>query len=240
LIVPKEAGSGGTLYYAVLSGTEWELKTQTLSSTPSDSKLVISSKHLNRLRSANLYVIVSTQSGGGLAATAFDNLLQPLLKQFDIPFSVHKTTSKTSHREFLKSLTFSPDQENVIIILGGDTVIYDLLNSMASNRNLSSSPRITICLVPCGTGNSLAMSLGTTSIPIGITRALGISETSPQPLPVLKVIIQEAEAERVIWGVNVCSWGLHASLVADSDDPEMRRQYGASRFVVFIFIIVCL
>lgn len=220
------------MYYAVLSGTEWELKTQTVSSIPSSSKVVISSKHLNRLRSANVYVIVSTQSGTGFAATAFDNLLHPLLKQFNIPFSVHQTTSNTSHCEFLKSLTFSPDQENVIIIFGGDTVIYDFLNSVSSNHNLSSSLRITICPVPCGTGNALAMSLGTTSIPIGITKALGISERTLQPLPVLKVIIREDNVKRVIWGANVCSWGLHASLVADSDVPEMRRQYGANRFIV--------
>ena len=193
---------------------------------------MISAKHINRLRSANVYIIVSTQSGAGLAVTAFDNLLQPLLKQFDIPFSVHKTHSKNSHREFLKLITFSPDQENIIVIFGGDTMIYDLLNSVSSNCNLSSSPRITICPIPCGTGNALAMSLGTTSIPIGITKALGISETSAQPLPVLKVIIREEEMERVIWGAIVCSWGLHASLVADSDDPEMRRQYGANRFGV--------
>ena len=232
MIVPKEGGSGGTLYRAVLSGTEWELKTQTLSSIPSSSNIVISSKHLNRLRSANVSVIVSTQSGAGLAVTAFDNLLRPLLRKFDIPFSVHKTTSKTSHREFLKSLTFCADQENVIVVFGGDTMLYDLLNSVSSNRNISSSLRITICPVPCGTGNALAMSLGTTSIPIGITKALGISETSVQLLPVLKIIIREEDVEQVIWGVNVCSWGLHASLVADSDDPEMRRQYGANRFVV--------
>jgi diacylglycerol kinase family enzyme len=193
---------------------------------------VISSIQLNRLRSADVYAIVSTQSGAGQAVTAFDHLLQPFLKQFDIPFSVHKTTSKTSHREFLKSLAFSPDQENVIIIFGGDTMIYDLLNSVSSNHNLPSSLRITICPVPCGTGNALAMSLGTTSIPIGVTKALGISETSAQPLPVFKVIIREEDVERVIWGAIVCSWGLHASLVADSDDPEMRQQYGASRFVV--------
>ena len=232
LIIPGENGASGTLYQAVLSGNEWELKTETLASIPSGSKLVISSEHINRLRSATVYVIVSTQSGAGLAVTAFDNLLEPLLKQFDIPFSVHKTISKTSHREFLKSITFSPDQENVVVIFGGDTMIYDLLNSVPNNHNLSSTQSLTICPIPCGTGNALAMSLGTTSIPIGITKALGISKTSAQPLPILKVTIRERDAEQVFWGAVVCSWGLHASLVADSDDPEMRREYGVNRFTV--------
>ena len=126
----------------------------------------------------------------------------------------------------------SQDQENVVVIFGGDTMIYDLLNSVPDNQNLSSSQRVTICPIPCGTGNALAMSLGTTSIPIGISKALGISETSAQPLPVLKVTIRELDAEKVFWGAIVCSWGLHASLVADSDDPEMRRQYGVNRFAV--------
>lgn len=223
------------MYQATLSGAEWGLRTVALSYLPSNSKLVISSAHIGRLRSANINVFVSPQSGAGLAETAFNNLLEPLLKILKITFSVHKTSSKTSHRDFLSRIPFSLEHENILIILGGDTMIYDLLNALSYNRNLTSSHRITLCPIPCGTGNALAMSLGTTSIPIGISRAFGISETSvvePKPLPVMKITIRERDGEQVIWGAVVCSWGLHASLVADSDDPDMRRQYGAKRFKV--------
>jgi hypothetical protein len=241
LIVADQGSTGGTLYHALLSGTDWNLQTSSLPSlSPTHSNLVISSKHISRLRSANINVFVSSQSGAGLAETAFDNLLEPLLKLFKITFSLHKTSSKISHREFLSRIPFSLECENIIIIFGGDTITYDLLNALSGNRHLTSSHRIILCLIPCGTGNALAMSLGTTSIPIGISKIFGISETSavrPKPLPLMKITIQEGRCERVIWGAVVCSWGLHASLVADSDDPEMRRQYGAKRFEVALEFI---
>ena len=115
-------------------------------------------------------------------------------------------------------------------------MIYDLLNALPKNTHSTESHRITISPIPCGTGNALAMSLGITSIPVGISAFFGVSKVKSidtSPLPVLRISILEADQERVIWAAVVCSWGLHASLVADSDDPEMRRQYGAKRFGVF-------
>ena len=235
MIVHEDNGPKGILYHAVLSESKYKLQTKDLESIPPDSKLVMSSENLRRLESAHVYVVVSSNSGAGLAVTAFDDLLDPLLKQFSIKASVHKTSSKTSHREFLASALFSPDHENIIMLFGGDTIIYDLLNSLSENSHLSSSHRITICPIPCGTGNALAMSLKTTSIPIGISKALGVSGASvftTAQLPLMKINIRKFPHEKVIWGAVVCSWGLHASLVADSDDPEMRRQYGAKRFAV--------
>jgi diacylglycerol kinase family enzyme len=223
------------LYQAILSENVYQLHASTLSSIRPDSKLVVSPESIKRLHSAKLYVVVSSHSGAGLAVTSFDNLLQPLFKDLSLNATVHKTTSKTSHSEFIASISFSPDHENIIVVLGGDTVIYDIVNSLAVNTEITASHRITICPIPCGTGNALAMSLGTTSILTGISKLFGVSETSAVQtahLPVMKITIRESDNERVIWGTVVCSWGLHASLVADSDEPEMRRQYGAQRFAV--------
>jgi diacylglycerol kinase family enzyme len=181
-------------------------------------------------------VIVSGNSGAGLASSVYDNILAPLSELFGLSATVHITSSKTSHIEFLTSTVFSPDCESIIVILGGDTMIYDLLNALPKNTHLTVSHRITISPIPCGTGNALATSLGITTIPVGLSAFFGVSKiksVETSPLPVLRISIREADHERVIWAAVVCSWGLHASLVADSDDPEMRRQYGPKRFVVF-------
>lgn len=74
------------------------------------------------------------------------------------------------------------------------------------------------------------MSLGKSSIPIAISHLLLNKEINP--LPLMEITIHEGGKLRIIWAAVVCSWGLHASLVADSDDPEMRRQYGSKRFGV--------
>jgi diacylglycerol kinase family enzyme len=177
---------------------------------------------------------VSSHSGAGLAATAYHNILAPLLNLFSLNATLHETSSKTSHREFLSTTPFSTDHENIIVPLGGDTIIYGIINALSENPTLTPTHRVTISPIPCGTGNALPISLGTKSIPIGISKFFGISESGAvetRPLPLLKITLR-GRAERVFWGVVVCSWGLHASLVADSDAPEMRKEFGAKRFVV--------
>jgi hypothetical protein len=240
LIIPSKNFDGGKLYRAVLSEDEYGLQEEILEQEvlqliPSSSHLSLNPEHLARLRSAHIYFIVSGKSGAGLALSTYENVIAPLSKLFGIEIKVHKTSSKTSHKEFLAMTAFSPDHENIIVVLGGDTMIYDLLNALPGNPHLTASHRITVSPIPCGTGNALAMSLGITSIPIGISTFFGVSQTrivKTSPLPVLRITIRSKDREQVKWAAVVCSWGLHASLVADSDDSEMRRQYGRQRFGV--------
>ena len=235
ILITRGSGSQGILYNTVMSGMDFSLRTTVIPSIPLDSKLLVSQKSIERLRFAQVCAIVSDHSGAGLGTAAFDNLLSPLLEQFYITVDVHRTTSKTSYRDYITSIHFSHDHENVIIIFGGDTMVYELLNSLPNNPYLTRSHQITIFPVPCGTGNALTTSLGITTIPIGISRIFGVSESDPvksSRLPVMKITIRENSDECVYWSAVVCSWGLHASLVADSDTPEMRREYGARRFVV--------
>ena len=234
MIVPDVNG-GGRLYQSSICDGVYRLHVSTLSSVNPKSKLVVSQEHVQRLQSSLLYIIVSSLSGAGLALTAFSSLLQPLIDLFSLTPAVHQTTSKTSHLEFIKSITMSSDLENILVIFGGDTMIYDIINGLAMNNSISADSRITIVLVPCGTGNALATSLGTYSIPTGIGKLFGVCETSvveTKVLPTFRVTIKEPESRRLFWGVVVCSWGLHASLVADSNDPDMRREYGPKRFAV--------
>jgi diacylglycerol kinase family enzyme len=238
LIAPNPDGKGAKAYHATLVDNEYAL-----TASPREeehSPLVVSLEHIARLQSAHIYIIVSSQSGAGLAATTYHNILSPLLKTFSMEAEVHETSSKSSHCEFLSSTSFSADHENIIITLGGDTIIYDLINSLYINSTLTPSHRITIVSIPCGTGNALAMSLGTTSIPISISKLFGVSTTSTvqtKPLPLMKITLSQ-HSQHTLWGAVVCSWGLHASLVADSDALEMRQQYGPKRFGVYLSAIL--
>ena len=172
-----------------------------------------------------------------MAKSAFSNLLRPLFNKFNIPFSSHKTYSETSHISYFSGIKCPSSKDNVIVVFGGDTVIFDVLNSLQNNYFVSPEHRITLCPIPCGTGNALATSLGIKTIPMGISRTFGLSKPSNERerLPLLKITIREQAKERVIFASVVCSWGLHASLVADSNAPEMRREYGAQRFQVHCF-----
>ena len=236
MVIPNEDGSSGKLYRAIRKeDAVYSLQEQDIRTTSETSNLSLSEEGIAGLRSASIRVIVSSLSGARLALTAYKNILKPLLETLSIDMTVHETNSKTSHCQLIESSAFAPDVENIILIFGGDTMVYDVLNSLAKNPHLTSSHSITLSLVPCGTGNALATSLGITSIPIGISKFFGISTSTPvdsKPLPVMKITVHELENERIIWSTVVCSWGLHASLVADSDAPEMRREFGPKRFSV--------
>jgi len=231
--VPGKDGSCGTFYRAVLSDDTFSLEKSSVASVASNPRYLVfqDSAQIARLRSARVHVIVSSHSGAGLATTAYDRILAPLLKLFSIEVAVHSTTSKTSHREYLANLQLFSGKENIFVVLGGDTLIYDFLNATLTNPHLKSADRLILCPIPCGTGNALAMSLGRTSIPIGISSLFCNKEA--KPLPLLEITVHEGTNPRTIWAAVVCSWGLHASLVADSDDPEMRRKFGPKRFGVY-------
>jgi diacylglycerol kinase family enzyme len=103
-----------------------------------------------------------------------------------------------------------------------------------------------VALIPMGTGNALANSSGITA-----DNTLGLSTLARGTavnLPTLRatfssgarLLTQEAEVEEelslkdederpIMYGAVVGSWGLHASLVADSDTAEYRK-FGVERF----------
>ena len=232
-MVPDNTGSTGTRYSAELLGGKYALLKEELAFKDEKSRIV-SNEHIDRLGAANIFVVISSKSGAGFARTAYTDILLSLFNAFSISSTEHQTSSKTSHQDFLSSVSLSSTKENIIVLLGGDTILYDFLNALPQNTSLTSTTKVTIVPIPCGTGNALAMSLGTTSIPTGIAKLFGVGKdgnSETKPLPLLKITIK-GTTEKVIWGAVVCSWGLHASLVADSDAPEMRAQYGPKRFAV--------
>ena len=221
----------------MLSGGQWTLRSSSIGEPALPSNSLLHPTQIERLRNADIKIVVSSKSGEGLAESALSNLLLPLFNQFNIPFSCHKTISKTSHTLYFSGIEFPSSKENVIVVFGGDTVIFDLLNSLPENQFVTPEHRFILCPIPCGTGNALATSLGIKNIPLGIPRIFGLRKASSEleRLPLLKITIREQARQQVVFASVVCSWGFHASLVANSDDPEMRREYGAQRFQVQCF-----
>ncbi|KAL9092578.1 MAG: hypothetical protein Q9165_004382 [Trypethelium subeluteriae] len=209
----------------------------------------------------NLHIIVSTKSGTGLAEACFQNLVKPMLAHLGqhegTSYTVHRTESERSITELVASVILPRARKSVnqaILLMSGDGGIVDFVNALfvrgtegeVTTAGLGSMyVKPNICLLPVGTGNALAHS-------IGITRdhTLGLSymlRGVHRSLPVFRVTFSPgarlvtafgkeedslpADEHRVgtFWGAVVCSWGFHASLVADSDTEEY-RQHGAERF----------
>lgn len=198
----------------------------------------------------HLHVIVSIKSGTGNAAALSERALLPLLNTLSENserYNVHNTTSEESVIELAKTIILpaaNDGNEQLIIILSGDGGVIDVLNSMYSQSRSSQYRRPTIALLPMGTGNALANSSGILQDKTSGLRSL--CKGRPHELPVFRAtfspgarhLVNEAQDEAklqlvdgqpTVYGAVVCSWGLHAALVADSDTTEYRK-FGAERF----------
>lgn len=202
-------------------------------------------------KDTNLHVFISVGSGTGLAKPFYEGALKPLWEHCGLregaDYAVHYTTSERSVIELTQNIILPRANEGVnqaIVLLSGDGGVVDIVNTLMSSKRTRQYCKPNIALFPMGTGNALAHSLKiTTDKTMGIASML---RGHHQPLPLFRatfspgarLLLNEAREEHelyqlggnpVIWGAVVCSWGLHAGLVGDSDTSEYRK-YGAERF----------
>lgn len=200
----------------------------------------------------NFHVIVSTGSGTGRATAVWENVVQPML-QFvcentaDQKYEVHFTTSETTVSDLTRSVFLPRANEGVaqsIVLLSGDGGLVDIVNTLLSEPQSQKYQKPNVAILPLGTGNAMAHSSGITK-----DKTLGLSTLirgSPKEVPFFRatfspgsrLLVNEAREELELskydgsptcHGAVVCSWGLHAGLVADSDTAHY-RQFGAERF----------
>jgi len=202
-------------------------------------------------------VVISTQSGTGTAKTVFLNTVQPFLTYLGISHQVHETQSaqtilELSRTRFLERACAGIPQ--TIILLSGDGGLIDIVDVFhRAHRKILVSPHI--ALIPCGTGNAMASSIGLRS---GLASSLtGLLQGKPAPMPIFaarfspgsQLVVEEGRQRspldtesdvpyRTMYGAVVASWGLHAALVADSDTVEYRK-FGSERFKMAARELLC-
>ena len=199
----------------------------------------------------NFHVIISIGSGTGEAQGFFDNVVKPAFTASGLqPFSyyVHTTDSDKSISRFISAVLQPRANEGVfqtVLLLSGDGGVVDTVNVLLSSKRSENYVRPAIGLVAIGTGNALANSTGLNH---DLTRGLRhFYRGQPHPLPTLtatfspesEILLDEGRVTEPvappaadtgqIYGAVVCSWALHASLVADSDTAEYRK-FGSQRF----------
>jgi diacylglycerol kinase family enzyme len=155
-----------------------------------------------------------------------------------------ETKSDTTIEEFAANhaIKIANEQKNMItVLMSGDGGIMEMVNGLFKAELKDKYQPPIISILPFGTGNALTHSVGITG---DMTRGLRTLYTGePRSLPTFKVnfypranlIVDHGRRKKpisctdTIWGAVVCSWGLHASLVADSDTEEYRK-HGIARF----------
>jgi diacylglycerol kinase family enzyme len=199
-------------------------------------------------REEPVQVVISTRSGTGTAKAVFHDIVEPFLQYMGLEYRVFETQSaqtilELSRSHFLKNACAGIPQ--TILLLSGDGGLVDLVDVFYKSTNtLHVAPDIGI--IPCGTGNAMASSIGLRSGPASGLQALLRGQPCPVPSfaarfsPGSQLVLDEGRKRapvdflsdgphQTIYGAVVASWGLHAALVADSDTAEYRK-FGSERF----------
>ncbi|KAE8445398.1 hypothetical protein EG329_013411 [Mollisiaceae sp. DMI_Dod_QoI] len=199
------------------------------------------------------HVLISTLSGTGLAPKFFEDVVHPVLLAVglaDSDYNVLRTESTNSVVDFAKTTLLPAANEakkQTVLMLSGDGGIVDTINGLLEDGKRSSTYiRPTLAQIPLGTGNALFHSLHkptSSSLPsIYIQGLRTLLHGTPKPLPLFRatfspgarLLTNEARTasplkSNTLFGAVVASYGLHSTLVADSDTTEYRK-HGDKRF----------
>lgn len=176
-----------------------------------------------------LYVVDSVNSGTGRLAgfSVYKTILRTLFDDLDVSHTYIDTKSRHDIGNFAAKL----EGDATVILISGDTSVTEFVNG------LNSEARVQILVVPSGTGNSLALSVGIESEVEAVRKIFTFESLVPLHTYEAifpngsKLLVQDEEAEEVssLKFLVVFSWAFHAALVADSDTPELRK-HGLERF----------
>ena len=199
----------------------------------------------------NFHIVISVRSGLGEAEQFFASVVRPALATYGIQesqYHVVTTGSENSITELARDTILPRARAGIqqtILLLSGDGGIVDFVNVFQSRdpgaEEKEPFVRPVLGLVALGTGNAMANSTGMNR---DATRGLrhffrGVAKRLPTFVatfsPGSELLINEGQDTEPLGPANevrgavVCSWGLHASLVADSDTTEYRK-HGSDRF----------
>lgn len=188
---------------------------------------------------SDVYVLDSVRSGlGGRSkqSGAYGRLLKPVLDAFSIAHHYEGTESRDSIAAFAASLR--PKEKPILVIIaGGDTSVGEFVNGLTADKK----GEIHVATIPEGTGNALTLSNGSKDENEAVWRVLTASTAEKVPFqlyqadfPADSVIFHHdgyKEPVRQLLFIVVASWAFHASLVADSDSDDMRKN-GIDRFKI--------
>lgn len=189
-------------------------------------------------------IIDSINSGTGRTEkkSVYHALLKPLFDDYlGVAHEYHATVSADSIHQFAQDIE-PLGKPLTVILISGDTSVNEFVNGLSEIKSPSS---LKLFVIPSGTGNSLALSIGIENELQAIQKLVNYDESHVRALNLYeskfpvhsKVLSQDKEVSEINGPVKflvVISWAFHASLVADSDTPELRK-HGIDRFKLAAF-----
>lgn len=176
-----------------------------------------------------LLVVVNPIGGKGKGEEIYHELLKPMLDNAGTAHEVVVTTGPGHAERVAKD--FDLNEVGAIAIVGGDGLFGEFLNGMNEREDRKISMSLPIGVVPAGSSNCLACSVG---IRQPLAAAFSIARGLMRPLDVLKVTlgggVASSENPRVILSVCGVSYGFISEV--NTFAGKWRWLFGPARYAV--------
>lgn len=126
-----------------------------------------------------VHLVVNPSAGGGRAGRQLPAVVAQVRRTFtDRPVRVHQATSFDHARDCLRDAIDARQDDDVLIVMGGDGMMHLGLNAVAGTE-------IALGMIPSGSGDDLCRGLG---IPVDdIEAALDLLSTEPRSVDLMQV-----------------------------------------------------
>ena len=175
--------------------------------------------------SARTLLIVNPAAGGGRAARALDRVLEALapLRPFDV-FVTQPGLERPAESAARDAVLAGATR---ILVLGGDGSSSQALNGIYAAGGADALARVSLGLLPAGTGRDYARSARIARDPVAAARALARGAAARR----VDVGVIEFPDGRTRLFLNVASFGVSAQIAhALEEYPQLKRRAGAVAF----------
>jgi diacylglycerol kinase family enzyme len=183
----------------------------------------------------NILILCSPHSGNGSAVDILDRIVRPMLRSVGIHVDLVFLEKGSQAYETAVELAGSKHEYQAIGILGGDKVLHEIIQGFAS-ESLNELLCVPFLLVPCGTKNGLAFSLGLTDPFIAtetFIESLLHNKFNGKPVDLYQV----KKGDVSIYDAYLTSWGIQADI---SLEVERGPLWIPRNFRTFLATIKCL
>lgn len=181
-------------------------------------------------------IYLNPVAGRCTADDVFAQVVRPILEQVGTKFRLVRTEA-AGHAE--KTAQLADQNEELVMTIGGDGLLHEVVNGY-----LKTQTSARICVVPAGSGNAVATTLGITTPAAAVLRLL---HGKTRDIDLLKVQIPRPKETQhaTRWALVVVSLAFHARLVSSAAylprmiPPSMRFQLAALRHFIFLPRMTC-
>ncbi|KAJ2551078.1 hypothetical protein EV175_003826 [Coemansia sp. RSA 1933] len=171
---------------------------------------------------ASALVFLNPVSGKRKSLKVFESIVKPIFEIGNMPYTLQITSSPRHAADFVENEDLS--QYSSLLTVSGDGLLHEVLNGLLKRKDWSKYKNIPLGVIPTGTGNGLAKSIGCFWPE---QAAVAVVKADSRPLDIMSVTLASGLVEHCFLSMT---WGL----IADIDiESERMRWAGSARLDLY-------